>query len=54
MCSEQDSIRCLAAMRHMYCHRSLCEARDNAFSERDRAISAEREMNSKNEQLMKE
>ena len=34
--------------------RSLCEARDSAFAERDRAITAEKGLGSKYEQLVKE
>ena len=34
--------------------RSLCEARDSAFAERDRAITAERGLGSKHDQLVKE
>ena len=35
-------------------HRTLQEARDNACAERDRALAAEREMNSKYDQLVHE
>ena len=34
--------------------RSLSESRDSAFAERDRALAAERELNSKYEHLMNE